>query len=48
MASIPSAQISLTEELLIARLSVVKGQPASRAPTLRYERLGTLRSPVDL
>lgn len=48
VVSLPAANVNLTESFVVARLSVVKGQPASQVQTVRYDRLGPLLSPLDL
>lgn len=48
VSSLETRNVTLTESCIVTRLSVVKGQPASRVQAVRYDRLGTLHSPVDL
>lgn len=48
VVSLETSKVSFPEDGLVARLSVVKGQPASQAPLVAYHRAGVWNSPLDL
>lgn len=46
--SLLESQVTLTDDQVVARLSVVKGRQASREQLVSYDRISTLASPLDL